>query len=405
MKKLLLALFMVGCSFFLLAATTSYLPANYWQYNLPAQGEKPHDWDAMFTDLHPQRCGQCHTEQFAAWSKSLHSHAFSPGLFGQFPPMGVKSANQCLGCHTPLAEQKYDLTNGSAEIRLDVQGNKDNKDNNANKTNLRHAGVSCAACHIRQWQRFGPPRKGSDNQGYIKSEAHGGFMASADFEQSQFCASCHQFSQSDAINGKPLENTVYEWQQSPFAKAGKDKATCQQCHMPERRHEFRGIHDFKMTRGGLGFVIKQAGNNVKLTITSEKIGHAFPTYVTPLVTITALAQDNNGEILHKQQWEIIRRVTYNYNDNAWQETVDTRLMPKESRDFVLQNIPAKTMTVQFIVNVQPDYYYKGLYKSLLADNSLDVAARKRIQQALEQAENNDYILYEKVLVYKYSKPD
>ncbi len=65
-------------------------------------------------------------------------------------------------------------------------------------------------------------------------------MRTADFWKSDFCAVCHQFSPDQAINGKLLENTVEGWRQSPQAAAGQ---TCQSCHMPSRRHLWRGIHD------------------------------------------------------------------------------------------------------------------------------------------------------------------
>ena len=42
------------------------------------------------------------------------------------------------------------------------------------------------------------------------------------------------------LNGKPLENTYEEWRKSPAARRGLQ---CQNCHMPDRRHLWRGIHD------------------------------------------------------------------------------------------------------------------------------------------------------------------
>ncbi|PJA32210.1 MAG: hypothetical protein CO187_05175, partial [Zetaproteobacteria bacterium CG_4_9_14_3_um_filter_53_7] len=255
---------------------------------------------------------------------------------------------------------------------------------------LAHSGVSCAVCHVRSWQRFGPPPKTSAAVGKINGAAHGGFTASNAFEDSQFCASCHQFPQSMAINGKPLENTLTEWKESSFSKQG---ITCQQCHMPDRRHEFRGIHDPEMVRKGLTFKLSQNKTGTRLTITSKWIGHAFPTYVTPKVIVLADALDRDGKSLRSWQWDIIREVEY---DNGWQEKRDTRLMPGETRRFILTPLPAGSVSVRYRVTVIPDHFYKGVYSDLLA-GEMQPDAAAQIRRAVKLAEKNDYLLFEQVM--------
>ncbi|MDX8395426.1 MAG: hypothetical protein R8K22_03330, partial [Mariprofundaceae bacterium] len=223
--------------------------------------------------------------------------------------------------------------------------------------------------------------------GQLEGAAHGGFKATSAFESSQFCASCHQFPQDYAINGKPLENTVFEWQQSRFAREG---VQCQTCHMPDRKHAFKGIHDVDMVRSGLDFQLKKHGEMVILSIESTHIGHAFPTYVTPKVMIHAEGLNAKGEVVQKWQWLIIRDVGY---DDGWKEMQDTRLMPGETRLFVAEKIDKKlTRSIRFSVDVVPDAFYKGVYKSLLADD-LQPKARNLIQRALSDADANDYQLY------------
>ncbi len=82
-----------------------------------------------------------------------------------------------------------------------------------------------------------------------------------------------------------LENTWAEWAASPQAREGE---TCQSCHMPDRRHLWRGIHDPEMVRGAVPVelvpVRATAGRaDGELRIRSEGVGHAFPTYTTPRV--------------------------------------------------------------------------------------------------------------------------
>lgn len=378
LRVLLLAL----AGVLLAASAADQLPGDYWQQPLPAQGKAPSDWPALWRDLDPQACGQCHEAQYDAWKESLHAHAFSPGLIGQFPGLGLEEANSCLNCHAPLAEQRWTQETELLDA-LRLQENPPTM----RRLPLAHAGVSCASCHVRGWQRFGPPRKGMQTTGWIDAPAHNGFIATKDFQKSQFCAACHQFPQAMAINGKPLENTVAEWRASRFAREGTH---CQDCHMPQRQHLFRGIHDADMTRKGLQFKRNNIKAGAELVMTSVWVGHAFPTYVTPKVTVTAEAFSENGKSLQQWQWQIMREVEFS---GGWRELSDTRLMPGESRRFVASPVPAGTKIVVFRVRVAPDHFYKGVYHSLLASD-LQPPAAGRIRLALKNANASDYLLYE-----------
>jgi len=409
MKQVGMAVSLV-CSGLLLMAAASHpvsspgvdpgLPDDYWDSPRATTAASPHDWSRLETNLHPEACAQCHRPQFDAWKNSLHAQAYSSGLVGQFPDMGHQQANDCLRCHAPLDEQRY--TDGrdmaasiAARLKHDEGFDRDARlpDSASEELPLRHAGVTCAACHVRGLQRFGPPPRSSLAVGHQDTPAHGGFTATKDFEKSRFCASCHQFPQSMAVGGKPLENTLVEWQQSRFAREG---VTCQQCHMPDRRHEFRGIHDPDMVRKGLAFELAQRGHDAVLAITSKWIGHAFPTYVTPRIIVRAEAVDAGEKVLRAWQWEIVREVVF---DDGWQEKRDTRLMPGERREFVAASAPAGASRMRFTVRVEPDHFYKGVYRSLLVGD-LDVPARALIRKAAADARANDYMLYEASLAMR-----
>jgi len=395
-KSWLLLLLVFGLPLMAAAAAFS-LPSDYWQEPSATSPSKPHDWSRLETELKPEACAQCHAEQFSAWQNSRHAQAFSPGLIGQFPGMSHTDRNDCLTCHAPLKEQKYKAEQKYSHDRQTMQslalklkepnGFDPDADIEAVKLPLRHAGVTCAACHVRQWQRYGPPQRGTGAVGHIDTPAHGGFTASPGFEQSNFCASCHQFPQSYAINGKPMENTLEEWKQSPFAAQG---VQCQSCHMPDRRHEFKGIHDPAMVKKGLLFETSTLSDGAALSITSTWIGHAFPTYVTPKVIIRGEALDARGQVLNSREWDIIREVAY---DDGWKELRDTRLLPGESRRFVIDHIQSGTRQVRFTVEVIPDNFYKGVYSSFLDEESLDTDARKLMNLALKEADMNDYRLF------------
>jgi len=382
------------------------LMAAGWQSMLNAYWDEPiatvpqnHDWSALEKNMRPEACAQCHESQFNDWKQSLHAKAYSPGMVGQFADMGHEAGSDCLRCHAPLEQQLFDsdaqMLTSLNILRQFPQGVSQNADLEANETKLplRHSGVSCAVCHVRQGQRFGPPRKGSKQEGLMVGETHGGFVASKKFEQSTFCAECHQFPQSYAINGKPLENTVKEWQQSRFAEEGKQ---CQNCHMPDRKHQFKGIHDKAFTRAGLDITVFINQDNMPtLQMTSQRIGHAFPTYVTPKVTVKATALSKQDKVLQTWQWDMVREV---YFDGGWQEKRDTRLMPDETRMFAIHALKHQAVQVLFEVQVVPDQFYKGIYKSLLLDNPQG-DAKALIQRALQDAEHNDYLLYtERIMI-------
>ncbi|MDX8383446.1 MAG: multiheme c-type cytochrome [Ghiorsea sp.] len=381
----------------LLVAATQLDFAAYWQ-SPTAVVKSNHDWSALEKNMRPEACAQCHESQFNDWKNSLHAEAFSPGLIGQFPHMGSKQeVNDCLRCHAPLDEQLYvseqDMMQSLKTLRKHPQGFDADADLDAPQASLplRHAGVSCAVCHVRDGQRFGPPRLGSKQEGMMKGDAHGGFVANNIFESSHFCAECHQFPQSYAINGKPLENTVTEWQQSRFASQGKQ---CQTCHMPDRKHQFKGIHDKAFTRQGLKLGVRTQGGIATLSMTSKNIGHAFPTYVTPKVIVKATALDKQGEVVKKWQWDIVREVFYG---DGWQEKRDTRLMPGETRLFVAKGMPNSAVSVQFSVVVIPDQFYKGVYESLLQDE-LQGDAKRLIKRALHTAKGRNYVLFSQRVV-------
>ena len=376
----------------LVAAGWQSTLASYWDAPV-ASVKQHHDWSALEKNMRPEACAQCHESQFNDWKQSLHAKAYSPGMVGQFADMGHEAGSDCLRCHAPLEQQLFDsdaqMLSTLKTLRQFPQGVNLDADLDAPeaKLPLRHSGVSCAVCHVREGQRFGPPRKGSQQEGLMTGAAHGGFVASQKFEQSSFCAECHQFPQSYAINGKPLENTVREWQQSKFSQEGKH---CQSCHMPDRKHQFKGIHDPSFTRKALDIsVLMNTGDLPALQITSKHIGHAFPTYVTPKVTIQAKALDKQGKVLQTWQWDMVREVFF---DQGWQEKKDTRLMPSQTRMFTVSKLHQQAVQVLFEVVVIPDQFYKGVYQSLLLDKP-EGDAKVLIQQALQRAEQNDYLLY------------
>ncbi|MDM8566384.1 multiheme c-type cytochrome [Candidatus Halobeggiatoa sp. HSG11] len=354
----------------------------HWQQPLATQGEPPSDLTSLETSLEPKDCATCHPTQFKDWSQSLHSHAMGAGMIGQLVDMQAHATKQhqaCIRCHAPLQEQAVSLVNS-------LLGN--------SSTNLHQQGVICAACHIREYKWYGPHKNGQPTANDMQKLPHNGWQSTPIFKDAQFCSVCHQFKPEEySLNGKLLENTYEEWKASRYATENK---TCQDCHMPDRRHLWRGIHDPDMVKQGVEIKntdFKQLYNIItaKLTIKNTGTGHYFPTYVTPKVIIEGYQEDKNEKLLPetKQQYIISRKVAMNLS----KELADTRLAPDEKVTFDY-NAKRHPEATSFILNVQvePDAFYTKFYQITLKNGSAK-KGKKLLQEALEQSQQSNFSIY------------
>lgn len=364
------------------AASAQSLPPGYWNQPLAPQGVAPPRWSAPERSLKPDDCGLCHADRLKEWQTSLHAKAFSPGLVGQLLGLDAQDTASCMQCHAPLAEQReaFEAARRKGNAHLPAaQG-------------LAAAGNSCAGCHVRAHRRFGPPQRDTGAVGPSDpSGPHGGVTRTADFAKSDFCAVCHQFSQDQAVNGKPLENTVVEWRDSPAARAGQ---TCQSCHMPDRRHLWRGIHDPEMVKSGLTpeFIAGTAGARFRLNNTG--VGHAFPTYVTPKVVMTGVALDEAGKPIPGTERSHVIQRRVEFAGGEWVERSDTRLMPGQSA--TLEMPWPRSGRVQMWLEVHPDDFYDhDVYDGLLRELPKESPAAALIAEADRRARASRFRLFER----------
>lgn len=362
----------------------------HWQRPLAPQGSAPDAFSPLEASLDPAACGQCHPQQFADWQTSLHSKAMGPGLVGQLQEMdadAVEEHQACLRCHAPLAEQ-------AADLQQTLAGAADTSSARPDGAAFTH-GLSCAGCHVREHRRFGPPRR--DGSGPTAGEAlpHDGWRVAEAFEESRFCAACHQFEPDGySLNGKLLENTYEEWRASRY---GRDNRSCQSCHMPDRRHLWRGIHDPEMVRSGVEVDFPApvfAANRVtaQFAITNRGVGHAFPTYVTPKVIVEIGQAAGDGTLLPAtvERHLIARDVSLDLSE----ERTDTRLLPDETRRYDYdRERAAGAIALVARVRIEPDAFYAEFYRATLRNPDF-VKGRAALGAALEQAESSGYVLYE-----------
>ncbi|MFQ5888580.1 MAG: multiheme c-type cytochrome [Gemmatimonadota bacterium] len=368
--------------------------AGYWRRPIPAQGPPPEGLSPLENSLEPSACGTCHVQQYEDWRTTIHAAAFSPGFAGQL--VSQEETNfafvaSCLVCHAPLSEQSERLLLPGGGFGL----------NPGYDPALRDQGLVCAACHVRGWKRYGPPRRGGGLDPSPPGSPHGGVNRTTFFEDARFCMGCHQFEVgAPAPNGKPLENTYVEWRESRYGLQG---VICQSCHMPDRRHVWRGIHDPQMVRSGLTidwvgpYEAGAAGRELALRVTNSGTGHRFPTYVTPEVVVRVELLDGAGRPIDGATAEstIARRVAL--QGGTWVEFSDTRLPPDSSLAVRISLSNPEATLAHGTVEVRPDAFYEGEFRKLLA-GSLTDSARVLIRAAHRRSLESPFAIFDDTLV-------
>lgn len=376
------------------AESVSEFVRRHWAAPLRPQGPPPKGWNALEASLQPKDCGACHPVQYGDWRTSVHAASMGPGIAGQLDEMAAAdpaAALECYVCHAPLAEQSPALRTAAGIVP-----------NPAHDRTLRPQGMVCASCHVRGHQRFGPPRRdGSLASATPRARLpHRGVTRTPAFLSSEFCRDCHQFKPDGfALNGKLLQNTYEEWKASPFAREGTQ---CQDCHMPDRRHLWRGIHDEAMVRAGLDITLApdvvtlRTGEAFALTlsVTNARVGHAFPTYVTPRVILRGELIDASGAMVAGSRRETV--VAREVEVDLSREFSDTRLAPGQSaRLGYAGRAQGAGLRLRLSVIVEPDAFYTRFFEALLAQGA--GRGEAQIRAALEASRRSPFTVFRREL--------
>ena len=363
----------------------------HWRLPVLPQGDPPSAYSPIEASLHPKECALCHRQQFEDWKTSLHSRSMGPGIYGQLLNMernNPATYTVCATCHTPLSEQIPHLKEGS-----------EYRPNEAFDPALQEAGLICAGCHVRQHEHFGPPRRPElPTPPAEVVQPHGGFTATTAFQRSEFCKPCHQFAEGAfALNGKLLENTFAEWQASPYAEEG---VQCQGCHMPDRRHLWRGIQDPDMVRQAMTVSVSplapayRPGDALQatITVTNSGAGHYLPTYVTPKIFVQGDLLDTAGEAIADSFQEAVigREIALNLS----REVYDTRIAPRASLDFgYTMALPETAATLRVRIVVHPDHFYQRFFEAVLKRDRGSLG-KAHLEAALEKTATSSFTVFE-----------
>ena len=397
----------------------------HWQAPIPPQDKPPAHFSSIEASLDPESCAACHQAQYEDWSSSLHSKSMGPGVRGQTMELihdDPKMALLCYSCHAPLTEQQEKIVNKGGRPSLfkrhrafsapppSASGDWAStvlkfKTNRAFSASLQQKGLTCVGCHVRGHQRFGPPKRdGSiENSAPAARLPHGGAIRTAAFERAEFCKGCHQFEPKGfALNGKLLENTYNEWKEGPYAREGR---ACQSCHMPERRHLWRGIHDPEAVKQGVSVRLSLDKDRyqideqlrAEITLVNTGVGHNFPTYVTPKIVVRWELVDADGKQVNEsvQEERIGREVTL----DLAQELFDTRIAPGKSRTVrYVRTIDRTGLTLRASVVVVPDDFYIQFFEAMLPKTRAE-EPRVLLEQAIREGRARSFpLLAENVAV-------
>lgn len=362
--------------FFILLATTANAEesdffSRHWQEPVSPQGKAPKGSSDIEKSLMPEDCGTCHDKHYEEWRTSRHARSMSPGIMGQMhkPWLPESTASMCRGCHSPLYEQRKKVIGADGTW----------KKNRLFDKNLEAKGITCAGCHMRKRKIYGPPRRGEK----VDDPPHGGFTTIENFRSAKFCKPCHQFGENgNRANGKLIEDTYNQFMQTDFAKSGM---VCADCHMPDKKHLWRGIHDPDMVKSGLVIESGRKDNNIFVTIENIGVGHFFPTYVTPLVVVRLLGE--KGRVIDEKKigW---------YLSLFLEEIFDTRIKPGESFSAVFDT-RAEKGKMRLQIEVYPDDFYRRFFESILKNRPAGIDA-KQIGQALAETKKSNFLIYDKV---------
>jgi len=165
--------------------------------------------------------------------------------------------------------------------------------------------------------------------------------------------------------------------------------------MPDRRHMWRGIHDADMVRSGLTVsVIDDAAPvgsiSARLVVENTRVGHRFPTYVTPIVVLRAELVDETGRNIAGTREE--RRIGREVTLDLERELADTRLAPGERAELAYARAYEGAAAARFSVIVFPDAFYTAFYDTLLRQGA--GAGEAQIRAALEEARGSAFVVYE-----------
>lgn len=290
-------------------------------------------------------CAVCHQEQVNQWQTSNHSHAAvnewvldlysgtgTPGGSGGYVYLDTHDPGEsgfCATCHAALEDvfdpgnvKLNEVSQAGALDGVQCLSCHQIQEVNGNVSALHHLGNSeyrFPDDGVTQFFVWGP----LEDVGFATMNA----MHSPMFEESRFCASCHEYNNPDT--NQPGQTTYTEWLASPWAQPGPNFSTCQDCHMkeatepgpisnlsgqPTRPANQRHDHSFpggtpEMLDDAIDMTLDAFLDNGDLVVRAEVsnvgAGHSFPTGVSVRNALLHIQATAGGQVLTQTDGPVI----------------------------------------------------------------------------------------------------
>ena len=122
------------------------------------------------------------------------------------------------------------------------------------------------------------------------------------------------------------------------------------------------------------------------------MGHYFPTYVTPKITVDIVQVDIDGRPIEDLAVQHI--VARGISLDLVTETFDTRIAPDETRRYGYgKPLHVRATQLVYRITVEPDSFYVSFYRARLEDPDVG-KGRSALMRALRDAVGSAYVLYE-----------
>lgn len=290
-------------------------------------------------------CVACHADQVNQWQTSNHAHAAvnewvldlysgtgTPGGANGYVYLDSHDPGEsgfCATCHAPLADvfdpgnvKLNEVTQAGALDGVQCLSCHQIHEVNENTSALHHLGNSeyrFPDGGLTQFFVWGP----LDDVGFPTMNA----MATPLFENSRFCASCHEYNNPDT--NAPGQTTYSEWLAGPFSQPGPNFSTCQNCHMEEATepgrisslsdqpirpanqrhdHSFPGATPARLDEAidmSLDAYLEGGELVVQVTVSNVGAGHAFPTGVSVRNALLHVQASAGGQPLTQTSGPVI----------------------------------------------------------------------------------------------------
>ena len=216
----------------------------------------------------PDGCGWCHEAQFEEWTGSRHQTAWTNEVFQA--GFAAEPQRFCVFCHAPEQAQ-------FAEVIANIDWYRSRHPEAPGPAVTRKEepraglGVHCGVCHVRD----GVVLTANDIEGAPHETRR-----STELSSSELCITCHEFPIPAFLGGDMhltdvlMQRTGTEWR--AWQQQGGDRS-CQDCHMPEGRHVFRGAHDTAWLRASVAVESGRDEAGPFVDVKTVGVGHRLPT--------------------------------------------------------------------------------------------------------------------------------